>query len=120
MIMFDEDCIKELLLHNKGTSLVSLWLWAKGHLKFKGDLELAKQGFFYLAAKFMDEGILKLARDGKFLSGTTEEQLDQFREAWPKDCDENVEEKDIDNLWWLLFAPAGAVWIYSDGFQAWT
>lgn len=118
--MFDENYIKDLLTRNKGTSLVSLWLWAKNYPAFEGNLDLAKEGFFFLAERFMGEGILKLARNGEFLSGTIEEQLKLFRETWPKDYDENIEEKDIDNLWWLLFAPAGAVWIYPDGYEAWT
>ena len=118
--MLNEEYIKSLLICNKGTSLLSLWLWSKNYPEFKGDLAMAKEGFFYLARKFMSEGILRLAHDGEFLSGTIEEQLQLFRNSWPKDYDENIEEKDIDNLWWPLFSPAGAVWIYPDGYQAWT
>ncbi|HHT7696964.1 TPA: DUF596 domain-containing protein [Pasteurella multocida] len=29
-------------------------------------------------------------------------------------------EYDIDNIWWHVYAPAGAVWIWEDGYEDWT
>jgi hypothetical protein len=117
--MFDSAYVDDLLLHNKGSSLVTLWLWSKNYPPFNGNLAAAKNGFFYLAERFMREGILKLGHGGIFLPGTIEDQLRRFQDAWPEEYDENVEEKDIDNLWWLVYAPAGAVWIYPDGYEEW-
>lgn len=118
--MIDDSYVEKLLKCNKGSSLVALWLWAKNYPEFNGDLEKAKEGFFFLAENLMRRGVLKLAHDGKFLSGSIENQLDVIENAWPDEYDEKVEEKDIDNLWWHVIAPAGAVWIYPDGDEAWT
>ncbi|RZL68575.1 MAG: DUF596 domain-containing protein [Variovorax sp.] len=118
--MFSDVYIERFLKEQRGTSLVSLWLWSKTYPPFFGDLEKAKQGFFFLAQKLMSQGQLKLARDGVFMEGSIEAQLQLFKDAWPCQYDENVDKLDIDNLWWLLYAPAGAVWIYPDGYQQWT
>ncbi|MDL9998626.1 DUF596 domain-containing protein [Variovorax sp. J22P240] len=118
--MIDEKYIEELLEFNDGSSLVALWLWARKYPKFNGDLGKAKEGLFFLAENLMHKGILRLANNENFLSGSIDDQLNMFRAAWPKEYDEKTEEKDIDNLWWYLFAPAGAVWIYSDGSEVWT
>ncbi|MDH2924997.1 hypothetical protein EV693_102226 [Nicoletella semolina] len=79
-----------------------------------------KEMFLEFMGDLIRIGELKLASKGKFLEGTIEEQIDLFRKAWPKEYDENDPEKDIDNLWWLIGAPAGAVWIWEDGFEEWT
>ncbi|AGH38095.1 hypothetical protein F543_15480 [Bibersteinia trehalosi USDA-ARS-USMARC-189] len=63
---------------------------------------------------------MKLASGGKFLEGTPEEQADVLKNAWPTEYDPEVAEKDIDSLWWIIKAPAGAVWIYPDGYEEWT
>lgn len=118
--MIDDTYIKELLEYNKGTSLIALWLWAKKYPPFHGDLDMAKKGFFYIARKLMEDGILKLASDGIFWTGSAEDQLKRFEESWPKEYDSKVEEKDIDNLWWYIFAPAGAVWVYPESELVWT
>ncbi|HDR1569876.1 TPA: DUF596 domain-containing protein, partial [Pasteurella multocida] len=52
--------------------------------------------------------------------GSIEEQIDLFRQAWPDHYDENEMEYDIDNTWWITYAPAGAVWICEDGYEEWT
>lgn len=118
--MIDEKYIAEVVRWDMGHSISALWDWSRKYPPFKGDLSLSKKGFFYLVEHFMREGILKLGHQGEFLPGSIEEQLQYFEASWPADYDENVEEKDIDNLWWLLFAPAGAVWIYPDGHEVWT
>ena len=118
--MIDDKYIEEMLKFNQGTSLITLWLWAKNYPSFNGDLTQAKEGFFYMAERLMRQGILRLASQGSFLNGSIDQQLKTFRDVWPEDYDENVEAKDIDNMWWYLFAPAGAVWIYPDGVEVWT
>lgn len=80
-----------------------------------------KELFLDFLVKLIKMGELKLAdSNGNFLNGTPEEQIDLFRQVWPDEYDPNIPEKDIDYLWWWVMAPAGAVWIYPDGFEEWT
>ena len=118
--MIKQEYIDEMLKWNMGSSLCSLWLWSRNYPDFSGNLNEAKKGFFFLAEKLMREGVLKLAHEGKFLDGSIGEQLDGFRRVWPEKYDATKEEEDIDNLWWALYAPAGAVWVYPDGEEVWT
>jgi hypothetical protein len=118
--MFEEKYIEQILYWDKGHGLDALWEWSKKYPIFRGDLNMAKEGFFYLVERFMSEGILRLASHGIFWEGSIEEQLKRFEEAWPKEYDSTVEEKDIDHMWWYICAPAGAVWIYPDGSEEWT
>ncbi|HDR1199829.1 TPA: DUF596 domain-containing protein, partial [Pasteurella multocida] len=71
-------------------------------------------------AELMHDGELKFAIRGKFLEGSIEEQIDLFRQAWPDHYDDKELEYDIDHLWWITYAPAGAVWICEDGYEEWT
>ncbi|QQB36366.1 DUF596 domain-containing protein [Achromobacter deleyi] len=74
--------------------------------------------FFALMERLMMEGNLRLAHDGNFLVGSVEDQLNVLREAWPKE----LAEDDLDGfgLWFITEAPAGVVWIGSDGEAFWT
>ena len=44
--MIDNAYVEDVLLYNKGFSLVGLWLASKKYPPFKGDLNLSKKGFF--------------------------------------------------------------------------
>jgi hypothetical protein len=118
--MIEEDYIQQVLCWDKGHSISALWEWSKKYPPFQGDLDLAKKGFFYLAERFMRDGVLRLASEGVFWEGSIEEQLERFEKVWPKEYDSNIEEKDIDYWWWYLCVPAGAVWVYPNGKLAWT
>lgn len=118
--MFDRNYIEDFLFWDKGSSLFALWIASRDYPIFEGNLDLAKNGFFFLLERFMRDGMLKLARDSVFWEGSIEDQLKRFEEAWPEEYDDTVEEKDINGLWWYVFAPAGAVWVYSDGKLVWT
>ncbi|WP_411861012.1 DUF596 domain-containing protein [Pseudomonas sp. PDM13] len=65
----------------------------------------------------MLEGDIKLACDGVFLVGPISDQLNVLRAAWPLEPSED----DLDGfgLWFLSEAPAGLVWIDSDGREFW-
>ncbi|WP_164979838.1 DUF596 domain-containing protein [Pseudomonas aeruginosa] len=56
--------------------------------------------------------------DGLFLVGTIQDQLNVLKDAWP----EYSGEDDLDGfgLWFVTEAPAGVVWIDSDGKEFWT
>ncbi|EOV7495899.1 TPA: DUF596 domain-containing protein [Proteus mirabilis] len=75
-----------------------------------------KKIFFWFLKKLLHEGHLKLAKHGKFLSGSIDEQLQCFYDAFPE-----TEEKLIDQFWFFdESCPGGAVWILQDGTLEWT
>ncbi|WP_155641444.1 DUF596 domain-containing protein, partial [Xylella fastidiosa] len=55
-----------------------------------------------------DEGRLKLAKNGKFITGTTEELVEMFRSSFP------ASDEELDTGTWFFFdeCPAGAVWVF--------
>lgn len=75
-----------------------------------------KQIFFWFLDKLLRDGKLKLAKNGKFLSGSIDEQLQCFYTAFPE-----TEEQLIDQFWFFdEGCPGGAVWILNDGTAEWT
>ncbi|AXI83708.1 DUF596 domain-containing protein [Xylella taiwanensis] len=73
--------------------------------------EERKNDFLFLLEKLLDEGKLKLAKKGEFITGTTEELVDLFRKSFP------VSDEDVDmegaGLWFFMDeCPAGAVWVF--------
>ncbi|WP_419653908.1 DUF596 domain-containing protein [Xylella fastidiosa] len=69
--------------------------------------EERKKDFLFIIGKLLDEGRLKLAKKGKFMTGTTEEQVEMFRKSFPT-SDEEMEF----GVWFFADeCPAGAVWI---------
>ena len=74
--------------------------------------------FYTLMNRLMTEGNVRLAKDGLFLVGTIQDQLDVLKKAWPDKPDED----DLDGfgLWFITEAPAGIVWIDVDGKEFWT
>ncbi|MDH2925001.1 hypothetical protein EV693_102230 [Nicoletella semolina] len=79
-----------------------------------------KELFLSFMQELIEENKLKLFRNNKFLEGSAMELVEQFRQVWPKEYDENDPEKDIDYMWWWTLAPAGPVWIEEDGTMSWT
>ncbi|MDH2925007.1 hypothetical protein EV693_102235 [Nicoletella semolina] len=104
----------------KGLMLTALFSAFEREFGAIRDNPEVKEMFLEFMGDLIRIGELKLADYGKFLEGTIEEQIDLFRQAWPKEYDDNDPEKDIDHLWWLIGAPAGAVWIWEDGYEDWT
>ncbi|MGY4697730.1 DUF596 domain-containing protein [Xylella fastidiosa subsp. sandyi] len=72
--------------------------------------EERKKDFLFIIGKLLDEGRLKLAKKGKFFTGTTEELVEMFRKSFPV----SDEEMDLEGagLWFFMDeCPAGAVWV---------
>ncbi|WP_155561140.1 DUF596 domain-containing protein, partial [Xylella fastidiosa] len=62
----------------------------------------------FMIGKLLDEGKLKLAEKGEFMTGTTEEQVEMFRKSFPA-SDEEMES----GCWFFSDeCPAGAVWVF--------
>ncbi|GJH43407.1 DUF596 domain-containing protein [Pasteurella canis] len=111
---------KRIVENNRGLTLIGMFSSFQvcfGDIRDKPEI---KEMFLELMADLMKTGELKLATQGKFLEGSIEEQIDLFRQAWPDHYDDKELEYDIDNTWWITYAPAGAVWIWEDGYEEWT
>lgn len=82
---------------------------------------LRKEVFFTLIESLLKQGKIKLASNGEFLSGTTEEQIQELIAAWPPFPSDNQDD-DLDEygIWFLVKAPAGIVWLTPDGKELWT
>lgn len=78
-----------VLAHSRGFSMGSLWQSLTVELSGHG-VDFAKQTdmFLSLLKTQMDHGEIHLAPDGAYLEGSTGEQLDVLRRAWPKSRDE--------------------------------
>ncbi|MDH2924994.1 hypothetical protein EV693_102223 [Nicoletella semolina] len=111
---------EKIMAGGKGLMLDALFAEFEEEFGAIRDNPEVKEMFLEFMGDLIRIGELKLASQGKFLEGTIEEQIDLFRQAWPEEYDDNDPEKDIDHLWWLIGAPAGAVWIWEDGFEEWT
>lgn len=53
--------------------------------------------FFWALTRLLKEGRIKLAKHGKFLEGSVDEQVERFRQAFPK-----TEEEMEDGIWFLM------------------
>ncbi|WP_322360492.1 DUF596 domain-containing protein [Pseudomonas sichuanensis] len=114
-----EVLYKSVLRSAFGLSMGVIWQHMSVEL-FGSTVDCARRVslFFSLMERLMLEGNIRLAHDGLFLVGTMQDQLDVLKEAWPEDPGED--ELDGFGLWFITEAPAGLVWIDSDGKEFWT
>ncbi|WP_111858300.1 DUF596 domain-containing protein [Acinetobacter sp. CFCC 10889] len=79
------------------------------------DFNFKKKVFFNVLEYSMNKHWLKLAKEGKFLSGSIDEQVSLFRDAFPKSEIDNMEQDPIFFEAWFFSdaCPAGAVWVYN-------
>ncbi|UIX81030.1 DUF596 domain-containing protein [Xylella fastidiosa] len=73
----------------------------------QASFEERKNDFLFLVGKLLDEGELKLAKNGEFIPGTTEELVEMFRKSFP------ASDEELDTGTWFFYdeCPAGAVWV---------
>jgi hypothetical protein len=87
---------------------------------YKLTYEEEKALYIWFIRRLLEDGEIKLARHGKFLSGSIDKQIEAFEIAFPKteddmDCDA------FEGFWFLSGnCPAGIVWIHENGYQDWT
>lgn len=88
---------------------------------FSGNHLFRKQIFFDLLTYLLTQKKIKLATNGEFLSGTISEQLKILQTSWPPyPSDDEDDDLDEYGMWFLVKAPAGLVWLTSDGREVWT
>ena len=77
--------------------------------------------FLYMLHRLMQEGRLKLAKNGKLLEGDIEQQVALFRDALPKSNEEIDMGVGGSAAWFYIEAcPGEAVWVLEDGSLYWT
>lgn len=114
-----DDLYKSVLRSAFGLSMGAIWQhMTVGLLGSSVDYARRVDLFFSLVARLILEGNVRLAYDGLFLAGTIQDQLNLLKDAWPEEPGED----DLDGfgLWFITEAPAGVVWIDSDGKEFWT
>ena len=94
-------------------------------LKFSGEqfpFQTRKEIFFYFVQRLLKEGRVKLAKKGHMLTGTIDEQLKIFHDAFPNNEDGMYDPKHMMEDYWFYddSCPAGAVWVHNDGTLEWT
>jgi hypothetical protein len=116
--MREDDLYYFLLESSFGLSMAALWQHMRVQLSSSGyGFYEQSDMFFRLLAWLIEQGKIKLACDGEFLSGAKGDQVDLLKDAWPN----NPGEDDLDGYgyWFLIEAPAGVVWIAEDGREIW-
>lgn len=74
-----------------------------------------KEIFLWALSRLLNDGRIKLAKHGKFLTGSVEVQVERFRKALPK-----TEAEMDDGLWFFDDrCPGGVVWVLPNGSLEW-
>ena len=94
-------------------------------LKVSGEqfpFQTRKEIFFYFVKRLLNEGHIKLAKNGHLLTGTIDEQLKIFHDAFPNKEDEMRDPQNLMDDYWFYddSCPAEAVWVRNDGTLEWT
>ena len=107
-----------VLRHSRGYSMGSLWQSLNVDVTpLDVSFEACTELFFLFLREQMSVGAMRLASGGVFLGGTIDEQLTRLNNAWPSAASGSEDEM---YFWFLAEAPAGVVWIGSDGTETWT
>ena len=113
MIMIEKKHLNEIYENAWTQSLSSLWYPFTHENNFENTKCLFLECLYILLSK--DK--LKLAKNGCFLSGTIEEQIELFKNSFPNE--ERM--KEVEPYWWYLDeCPAGAVWIVDEEVEGFT
>ncbi|WP_282295040.1 DUF596 domain-containing protein [Stenotrophomonas sp. PS02289] len=95
-------------------------IWYKTY-DFHPDLEFQKriEVFLQVLSAILERGLAKLQSADQMLSAPIEEQVSQFRVAWPSedDWDEDFFWASKSGIGWT---PSGLVWIAAGGSEFWT
>lgn len=123
MIYLTEEQYQERKLFLRGASTTMLWRnihpdSVDGFNVLTYDEE--KNIYIWFVEKLMRDGEIKLARRGKFLEGSIDEQVEIFLSVFPEN-EKSMNDDAFDGFWFLSDkCPAGIVWIEEDGSFDWT
>ena len=115
-MMSDDELYSDVIESCFGFSIDGIWedlLYNHTYLMYKDRIEK----FIFIIEKAMENGILKLAKDGVFLKGSIKDQVELFKKSFPKE-ESKISDimfcLDSDNNFWT---PGGGVWIRKDGTE---
>ncbi|MGA0569788.1 DUF596 domain-containing protein, partial [Variovorax sp. VNK109] len=115
---------KEYADDSTSGSLALLWSNVPYHWS---TFEEHRDVFLWVFERLLREGRIKLHKNGVFLEGSIEEQVEAFRKAFPsseEDADKRCTKPGYEpayegfgmNVWWFLdICPAGVAWRRPDG-----
>ncbi|MFC3393732.1 DUF596 domain-containing protein [Brenneria rubrifaciens] len=120
MYISDEEYqeYKELL---EGHALSGVW-WVTPPDEYDEETftyENRKAFFLILLQRLMEDGKVRLAKHDKFLEGSIEEQIERYKQAFPK-TEEEWKAKHEEVWFFHEECPGGAVWVLDDGYLDWT
>ena len=127
--MINDHDYKEVVECSELRSFKGLWNYICPDmipsLKFSGEqfpFQTRKEIFFYFVQRLLNEGHIKLAKNGHLLTGTIDEQLKIFHDAFPNNEDGLYDPKHLMEDYWFYddSCPAGVVWVHNDGTLEWT
>lgn len=120
--MFSEkERFDEFYEYLNGSSIGTVWLAmlpenvGREHLSFKQK----KDFFIEFLSILLQKGKIRIGKNGRFLNGSIEEQLNQFRLKMPKS--EVAWNTAHEETWFFDDeCPGGIVWISESGYEDWT
>ncbi|MDO9436648.1 DUF596 domain-containing protein [Hydrogenophaga sp.] len=117
-----EDQLSVFLRRSEHGAIVDLWLAthydenetdAADHVSFME----RRDAFCWAVERLLQEGRIRLHKDGKFLETSIDEQVERFRSAWPSSEKPYPQHLDADFYLWFFdpACPAGVAWRQPDG-----
>lgn len=99
-----------------GLSMGAMWQHVRiDCTAYSDDRLFRKKIFFDILTQLLEKKVIKLAKNGIFLTGTLSEQLALLHHSWPLYSSDDDDDLDEFGPWFLVKAPAGIVWLTSDG-----
>lgn len=104
-----------------GFSIGAMWQHLAVYMQDMDEpYEVRKETFFMILETLLKEGHVKFANNDVFMAGTVKEQLQAFRDIWPPyPSEDEFDDLDDIGMWFFAKAPAGIVWITSEGQGIW-
>jgi hypothetical protein len=103
-------------------NLVDFWLathYDENNKDVEGMIDFSdrREIFLWILDRLLREGHVKLHKNGVFLGSSIEDQIEAFRQAWPKTDKPYPNHPDADFYLWFFDpeCPAGIAWRKDDG-----
>jgi hypothetical protein len=125
--MVTEEQFQTITELSKDSAFDTLWWYLTWHENIFSHLPKEqcdtfakkKNLFFYFLKRYLQEGSLKIAKNGQFIAGSIDEQIELFKKNFPH-SDEMMDEEGVSGVWFFMDdCPGGAVWIHKnkDGIE---
>ena len=117
-----EKIYHSILESSFGYSMGTMWQHVANYMNDMGEpYEIRKNIFFKILNKLMNDGYIRLASHGVFLTGTSEEQIQSIKDIWPPyPSDDEDDDLDDIGMWFYVKLDCGIVWIKPEGQEIWT